>query len=269
MIRFIIVSYPRCGSHMIATALMNYGGGIICNLEAFHRMPGAVKFGRGPEVTKRLYRDIWQQPRTSWNKEPETPPPSLDHPGPVAGGFIIQRTQGWPLPIKFRCDEFAPEVWDLIAEDDCKLIFLHRRNLLRRRVSEAVAERTQHWRTAATPIRPTIEPFHIRLTKDGGFYTDVESYWKLLDVAKTKLKHMDQIDVYYEDVIAEPTSEFARIQQFLGLEPIKDIRPRTQKQAVRPMRELVANYDQIVRTFTGTYMEEYLDDELEQGVSVD
>jgi hypothetical protein len=117
--RFIIVSLPRCGSTTLAR-LLNTHQGIRCLVEPFH--PRRYE-GRFHALTRKHSLDnilafIWSR----WN--------GIKH---------VWEASGWPFAEQ-------PELNDqLVLGKDRRILFLMRRNLLRRFISNYICRQTRFW----------------------------------------------------------------------------------------------------------------------------
>lgn len=159
-----------------------------------------------------------------------------------------------------------------------RVVHLHRRNLLHVLVSLKIAEATGVW---AMPTGPTLSRANIvralrhplrasaavarrlrratarthasgppvRLSID-----ECARMFRFLRALEARSDEMfaghPRLDVYYEDLVAQP-ERFDDVLTFLSVEP-RPFAPLTQRQNPQPLRELLANYDELRAAFAGT-----------------
>lgn len=136
-------------------------------------------------------------------------------------------------------------------------ILLERKNLLRREVSVQRARATGVWhaRSGATHATPTPAeaPITLDLTARTGhdlltFFDRQQSL--IVDVARAhgdRLLHL----VYEQDIEPDPMLAYRKVVDFLWLAPsTPEIRYR--KITTRPLPELIDNFDEVDRLFSGT-----------------
>jgi hypothetical protein len=144
----------------------------------------------------------------------------------------------------------SQQEWDEFAREPLRgIVHLTRRNRLRTVVSLAIATKTDRW---------TGTSGHISVA-DKRLILDVSSLPRKLDEieqgeasARERLAGANVLEVVYEDVIADPEPEFARIGRFLGADDIDPSRIALPRQNPEPLRELIANYDEVVARLAGT-----------------
>ncbi len=263
MIRFVIVTYPRCGSHMLASALQDRGD-VLCQHEAMH---GYYEEYLGSRSGSWLYREFWRLPRRTWDRRVFDPPYNLNM-SPrdlTAAGFLIHRITGDLIPDhpNLQNRTFARGIWDAIAEDKgVKIVFIHRRNQLKRWASALVAsqETWQRYRNdggAHSKIR--IAP------TENGLFKNFRWYDEFYAAAKDLLKDHDSTEVVYEELTQRPQEVLHGVQEFLGLDPV-DVYPRTFKCERRSLRKTISNYRVLAAGMRRTEFAHFLDDEPEAEV---
>lgn len=130
--RFLILSLPRCGSTSLVR-LLNCHERIHCLIEPFHPKRYGGRFyalARDEGSLDGALKILW----TKWN-----------------GVKHVWESSGWPFIDR-------PTLNDKIALASKKIIFLMRRNLLRRFVSNYICRYTQYWIGAK-------DEFHARLNQ--------------------------------------------------------------------------------------------------------
>ena len=134
---------------------------------------------------------------------------------------------------------------------DMKVIHLKRRNKLESLISLRLAQITKKY--ILTNPQKRVNDIQIELTPDECFsefekVTAFEEYYSALFAGHPLL------EVYYEDLCINPQAEGKRVLEFLELKEFP-LQERTVKQNIRPMREVLKNYDELKEYFSGTVWE--------------
>jgi LPS sulfotransferase NodH len=144
----------------------------------------------------------------------------------------------------------------LSSAKDMKVIHLRRHNRLENLISHRLAaitkkyvlfnpkKREDHLQVELTPEECVAE--FEKVTAFEQYYAELFSAHPLLNV-------------YYEDLYKSTQTEGKRILDFLGINHAP-LRERTVKQNIRPMREVLINYDALKLHFTGTVWESVFND---------
>lgn len=98
-------------------------------------------------------------------------------------------------------------------------------------------------------------PFHLTAEECDAFFARALADQQEWD---DQFRAHDRIVVYYEDFLDDKTREFAKLQSFLGVAPAK-VFADTRQQNAEPLRQLIANYDELFATYRGTPYELYFD----------
>lgn len=135
----------------------------------------------------------------------------------------------------------APNLWQQLIDDDgLSIIHLRRRNLLHVLLSQALAERSDHWveRTDQRRVQTPAEP--LELDPDW-----LERQFRLIEDQQRqenqRFSGHPLLDVDYESLVERRQQEFDRICAFLDLPPAL-ARAYTRRQRRRPIAELISNY---------------------------
>ena len=150
----------------------------------------------------------------------------------------------------------------VLTDPAIRVIHLRRNNQLRVLLSTKIAKRTGE-RTETSIARAEAQMkgvSQVELTYEECLkhFTIVSEYIiKYDDVLKEQGRRV--LDVEYEAVVADPHSEFGRIQTFLGLEPQALSAPLV-KQNNRSMAGLIKNYGELKRCFAGSPWAVYFDE---------
>ena len=223
--KFIILSSPRSGTHMIRTALRNHPN-IVAHTELFN--PDFLKdkpFNRHtPEeiiLTQHIFRNYPHNVKTV--------------------GFIIHRS-GTPFGD-------WPNLWEILQKNqDIFVISLRRRNLLRRYLSYQVMRTFR-----GAPPKPLI--FDPEILKN-----DFIEQKKEIDLFDEHFASHPLIKVYYEDLCKDYHHTVKSVQLFLGIKPMK-IWPDEKGKPKRKLSEAIANYEALKKYFMGTEWAHFFNDE--------
>lgn len=228
---FVLRSFPRCGTHMIRTAL-NCWPGIKCHDEVFN-------VDANPRLLKQTAEAVFLQATSG----PEQV-------GFVAHGYTRERFSGW---------QKSQELWEkIIPRYQPTVLVLFRRDLLRRAFSLYRARFTNRWHEwntqAPTPVPPAPK------------VQAHEVEWQLrvaIESFEASRKLFPQAPMFfYEDFIQNWEKQSTRLLTALGCfdgatATLSQFLPGTRKQNNLPVRQLVANYDELREIFTGTPFEQY------------
>ncbi len=259
-VRFIILSGPRTGSHMLAQAL-NSSPSITCFREVFNTQLPLIQFGvegydgsdpqdialRQEEPVRFLRQRIFCQ-----------------YPRQVrAVGFKFHYGHPWG----------SPGILDqLLGDSDLRVLHLTRQNALRALVSLKLAQRTGVWlqegpASVPSPIRHPVRAAGRAWRRLRGIKLDREGRQIRLRISPEELStfviqigmqsaHFDQLfrehtstAVTYEEMVDRPGDVFRRVQSFLGQEPVP-LTILTRRQNPEPLRRLIENYDELREAFT-------------------
>lgn len=213
--RYIILSSPRSGTHMLRSALGAHEN-LVCLSEVFnpHWYPDPPYNG-DVDTPAVLHREIWG-----------------DYPDRVhAAGFCVHRSGA---PLGRHQDLFA--VLDEI--NGLKVISLRRRNLLRRYLSYRIMREDKG--------RP---PIPKSLTVDE---LTQEFMAREAELAAYDRRFGDALlPVVYEDLVADFSKEIQRIQHFLKVRACQ-LHPVTKPNLSRPLSALIKNIEYLSRRFEAT-----------------
>ena len=219
--RFVILSSPRSGTHMLRTSLNKHR-----NVESLAEMfnPDLIGDEAFDTLTpeKTILSEHIYRPYTSEIS---------------AVGFAIHRA-GAPLGN-------WGGVWDLLeADQELHVILLHRHDLLRRYLSHCtMRERNRSGDKTLQPKPRRCEPEDLK----GEF----EQYEKTLASFKRRFGKHPLLQVSYEDLCARYAETLTRIQGFLGL-PYQSVAPGTQRNPSIPPSHLLENFDELADAFART-----------------
>jgi len=210
---FIISSYPRCGTHMLVTALSQNPA-----LEVYGEVfvPDSDNGKHGFDNVQQVLEAFWRSPQH---------------------GFAAHAYIGYEGPSQFKPSKKYRHLWQNVPQNT-PMISLRRRDLLARYVSHLQAKQSQVWNKfdGEKPERPKITVDPIKLYRDA---KSARQLWKKVDQY-----YPDCLVVYYEDVCEQPEIEFTRMQKYLGVEPV-DMAPTSVKLG-GPIEESITNYDSLM-----------------------
>lgn len=230
---FVIQSVPRCGTHLVRTALQSHGD-IVCFGEVFN----PYSREHGFPVARPTFAEV------------------LDHcrPRPTPTGFVahafvgLEATEnGLGLDQAYRR---RPEVraaqglWRAIPPNT-PVITLRRGNLLARYVSELIAHQRNRWFVRVGEKLPATVQVAIHRERMLEDFARTES---LMEIARRRFP--SALGIRYEDLVTDPGTAFDQIQAHLGVAS-RPLTPGTVKVG-RPLEETITNYDDVRAWLTGT-----------------
>jgi LPS sulfotransferase NodH len=251
MVRFVLLSQPRSGSTLVRMSLADHS----C-VEMFGEI-----FNDDELIRRKALRTGSRQRRLRGVVEPyqegddgarflrERIFAGVDE-GPAAVGFKLFHSQA-------RGDPTAATAWDyLIAEEGIRVVHLVRGNLLDSYVSLQLALLTGTWlRPAGSPEpRRDVPPLELDPGACEEYFEEVSADFAR---AEHSFRHHLRLDIEYErDLCHDFEAALHRIQDFLEVPRVPPTRP-LEKQARRPAREQIANYDALARYFRGSQHERF------------
>ena len=213
--RFLILSSPRCGTHMLRSALAEHPQ-LVCFTEAFN--PDFVHDGPYDETThedtildEHLFSDY--------------------PPGVRAVGFPLHRSGArfgrWPT------------LWQRLERDESlRVISLSRLHLLGRYVSYRIMREREDRDTPRLFTREELQA-EFRLQ---------ETAVKVFD---ERFAGHPLLPVKYEQLVDDWDTWIGTIQEFLGVDPLP-LKPGTKPNKGVPYRRLVENHDELAQHFAET-----------------
>ncbi|HSD15692.1 MAG TPA: sulfotransferase [Thermomonas sp.] len=232
--RFMIACAARTGSTMLVRTLRSHPRLIVHGEVWGDRMVGVDgPLGRACEADPTLHASLeamrFEQPERVLRES------FLDAHAAQAAGF------------KLKYDELVRPQWREVrrlveADSDLAIVFLHRRDLLRRYLShQVVLRQTGITVVAAGGTPPPVAPFAV----------DIDDL--LRDIAETRRRTREfeaafaahpSLHVAYEDLAADPQAQCDRVFGFLGVEPAP-VRVATEKIVRVAPEALVLNHAEV------------------------
>lgn len=234
-IRFVIFAAPRTGSNWVCSTLNSHPE-ILCHHEIFN--PEGMHYAldhRGGDLDLGTLAEREREPRVVierlWREGF----------GKRAIGFKLNRGQ-------------SPAAFDaVLADAGVRKIILTRRNKVKTYVSELVAQRTGRWESYGQPAQRAPA---VRVEVDAGSLLAHialnESYYARLR-GSLEASGQRYLSCAYEDLRSE--AEWARIIEFIGVEPRTGLRAGTSKQNPCDLRDLVSNFAELEAALRGTGLE--------------
>jgi LPS sulfotransferase NodH len=152
-------------------------------------------------------------------------------------------------------DQWKP-VWShLRQKKEIKVLHLKRRNILRTHFSLQRVEKTGKWRNA-TDMKEEKVSIWLDYEECRQAFTRTRERETQYDAL---FEEHQKMELLYEELSHNYTSEMKRIQHFLGVD-CEIVKPITYKQSQQPLSEAIANYYELKERFQGTPWEEFFED---------
>lgn len=183
----------------------------------------------------------------------------------IAGTAFADDTGATIVGFKlFSTHATEQQISALLQLEGMRVIILRRRNPLRRYVSEQIAKRTGRWSQGRAGKPDSAIP-----VEDRRISIDVRHLETNLQISEDRFREFDRltfgvpkIGIWYEDLVADLDGQLRRIASFLGAgEPAQESPPRLSRQNPEPLKDLIANYDEVSRFLRRIGRSEYLLDE--------
>jgi hypothetical protein len=242
--KFVVLAHARSGSSMVIHALQHHPQ-IVCfgelfvasrisfNTDGYDNYSGKLIYLRNRQPLKFLEKSVFAPYRNDVR----------------AVGFKL-------FPDQLVSSRFSP-VWDWLCSDrDVHVIMLQRRNLLSTYASLLIARKTGNFGISSESHR-TDTTISIEFSD---CLNEFEKRKKYHEDALQSLQANKVLQVYYEDMVAGLSAQFAVIQEFLGVEPVSPTINSVKKE-VRPLSDVITNYDELRGRFSGTEWEYLFEDE--------
>ena len=168
------------------------------------------------------------------------------------------RAAGFKMFYDHPLNDSAPEIWQrLIDQRELAIIHLRRRNLLHVLLSQALAERSNHWveRTDQRQVQAPTGPIELCPDWLEAQFRLIEAQW---DEFEQRFTGHPLLRIDYETLQDRPQPEFNRLCRFLGL-PSAPARAYTRRQRRQPASELISNYHSLATQFGTSRWAEFFD----------
>ncbi len=224
--KFIILSSPRSGTHMLRTTLQNHVN-IVARSELFNPdfisdLPFGPQTPAGEILNQYIYRDYPRHIKMA--------------------GFILHRS-GTPFGD-------WPDLWPrLEADQSIAVISLRRRNLLRRYLSYQVMRTFKG--SSPTPLY-----FDPEILENDFIYQRQE-----VEAFDQRFAGHPVLKVNYEDLCEHFSTTITRVQQFLKVPP-QQLWPNIQGKPQRKLSEAISNFAELKSHFSKTEWASFFNDEV-------
>ena len=176
--------------------------------------------------------------------------------------FVFYAGKRKAVGFKFKFEELSlPQYTDLVEhirrDTAIKIIYLTRKNLLKRYVSQHLAVHV-HKRFNVHKGNPLPPAVTTRLSA-----SECESEFEFTNRREKKFhaffsKHL-MLEITYEDLVDNSEETLAKVQDFLGVERL-ELKTKLVKIQHRPMSEVLENYDEMKAYFADTDYAVFFDD---------
>jgi hypothetical protein len=145
----------------------------------------------------------------------------------------------------------ATTAWNYLSKDPAvRIIHLKRARLFESLVSLKLAERTQTWHTYDdSPAVPNHAQLFIAPGECLAYFDRIR---RQQDWVSSTFYKQDRLELEYEsDLVRRYAQTLERVADFLQVRQWH-VPPQLRKMGVRPLHQVVINYDELIRTFDGT-----------------
>ena len=214
---FVLRTFPRCGTHMVRTALE-----------------------RHPEIT--MHNEIFNPDHTPIETINRLGVDGMvnrygrgDHEGFCVHGFTEMEKSAQRASLPF---------WNWAVKHQPTMLVLERRDLLRRVFSNFQAQETNRWHVWKTQKNRPVLPVPMAPSGATRWYLAAS-----IESMKFSREHFPNAAYFsYEDLCDNWNEEMARLQAYLGVQPYV-LSPMTAKQDTRPIDKMVSNYRALKEEF--------------------
>jgi hypothetical protein len=142
-----------------------------------------------------------------------------------------------------------PRLWQrLEADESLYVISLRRENLLRRFLSFRIM------------VEPKTQPPQPKVFRPEQLRAEFERRERELAEFDRRFSRHPLLPVRYEELCGDYEAAVGRVQAFLGVSP-QPLQPGTTRDRPRRLRDAIANYDELCRTFAATRWAAFFHDE--------
>jgi LPS sulfotransferase NodH len=239
--RFVVLAHQRSGSTLVVATLQEHPNAV-CFSEAFNQGEAQLYVDGLPNTSKVLRRLRESAPQTFLDRL-------------IYTGYADEiRAVGMKVMVPHLDQPGSGATLDALLRDPSEaVVWISRRNKFAAALSLYNARLTGVWNVSTSSAVPDqaavrLEPSFCEETMTTLAAHDVRIAGLLADRSYLALD--------YEDVVAAPDEQFGLVQQFLGLDRRETAAP-SRRQQTRPLREAVANFDELAERFAGTQWEEF------------
>jgi len=230
--RFVVIAAPRTGSNWLCTLLDSHPE-ILCHHEIFN--PEGIHYALSHRDGRLDFGGVAARDRD-----------------PLAVlGRVWRETAGHPIVgFKHGLGQSRAVFDAVLADREAKKVVIRRAGRVRTYLSERIAQRTGEWESypgtelREAPVRVEVDARRLRehAARNRAFYRSTAE--ALAASGQTAL------EVLYERL--GTAAERERVQRFLGVTKVVELREATRKQNPGALRELIANFDELAAELRGT-----------------
>ena len=240
MTKFIIISTQRSGSSLLVTTLASHPE-VQCLREIFleeNLYPNSYSTYWTSSVRNRLMHFLCRDKSV----DSYLVKISAEARGAAAFGFKFMYSQ----------DKLLPQVMEWAEREDVKVIHLIRANVLKNRTSRLVSRfrNLAHSTDRVEVCRISMETKRLK--------EKLDAMSKQIDQYRSRLSHLQYIEVTYEDLVTNQAYELKRLLEFLEMKVVPGLSSDLVKVNPDNVSEVIENYDEVVRALTGTKYEQFL-----------
>ena len=149
-------------------------------------------------------------------------------------------------------DKLLPQVMEWAEREEIKVIHLIRANVLKKRISRLVSRfrNLAHSTERVELCRISMETTRLK--------EKLDTMSKQIDDYRSRLSHLQHIEVTYEDLVANEAHELKRLLEFLEIQVVPGLSSNLVKVNPDNVSEVIENYDEVVRALTGSKYEQFL-----------
>jgi LPS sulfotransferase NodH len=233
--RFVVASYQRSGSTMLTSALNSHPD-VICYSEIYN-------------IGRPMFMVDGMPENSNWLKKIRDIKPTDFLSRIIFRGYspAIKSVGFKFFPEHLRHNPYSGVLNKLIDDKSISCIHLIRRNQLAMYLSLVKAQRTGAWSSNKKSNHSNelinLDPYECQKAFES-IKHEQEYFIKCLE-------NRDVLTVYYEDIIESPDEKYNEVQSFIGLD-IQSITPTIKKQIVKPLSQIIENYNELKEHFSDT-----------------
>ena len=241
--RFIILGRSRIGSNFLR-GLLNTHSQIVVLGELFQNQSAIGWAYPGYLNTPRMYSLFLNNPVKFIEKK-------------VYKKFPLKVSAvGFKIFYYHAQNENWKPVWDYFRDlKSIKIIHIKRKNILRTHLSRKLAALTDAWVDTNGGLW---EGGVVRLDYEDCLHDFVQTrQWE--QTYDALFENHPLVEIFYEDLARDYSVVMRQVQEFLGVPP-EDVQPQTFKQSSQPLTQVISNYVELKKRFSGTEWEAFFEE---------
>jgi LPS sulfotransferase NodH len=241
MKKFIIISTQRSGSSLLVTTLASHPK-IECFREIF------LEENTKPDSYTTYSRASFSRKLQHWLCRKRLVEQYITQ-------FLGKMEYGEVVGFKFMYsqDKILPQVIDWVEREQIKVIHLIRINSLKKRVSRLVSRfrNLAHSTERVEVCRISVDTARLK--------EKLDSMSQEIDQYRSRLSHLNPLEITYEDLVANQDRELQRVLDFLEIDVFPGLSTELVKVNSDRLSDVIENYDEVVQALFGTEHEQFLD----------